>query len=128
MRIKEIRDGVDFSMVIFEDGSRLFSDHDVSCCEWHYLDFNMLKDYNISTKTGKPIDIYQQEFDFSNGVPFKRVVGMGIVLYDKEGNGYLVNGYGSNNGFYNDNIDLVYEDKDIKKVYRYDVSECQKIN
>ena len=123
MKIKEIRE----EMVIFDDGSRLFSDHLQDCCEWHYLDFNMLKDYNISPKTGKPIDIYQQEFDFSNSVPFKRVKGMGIILYDKEENGYLINGYGYNNGYYGDNIDLVYEDKNKKVLYKYNVTECQRV-
>ena len=123
MKIKEIRE----EMVIFDDGSRLFSDHLQDCCEWHYLDFNMLKDYNISPKTGKPIDIYQQEFDFLNGVPFKRVKGMGIILYDKDENGYLINGYGYNNGYYGGNIDLVYEDKNKKVLYKYNVTECQKV-
>ena len=121
MKIKKIEEEV----VTFDDDSKLFSDHDQDCCESHYLDFEILKNYNISNKTGKTIDIYQQEFDFSNGVPFKRVEGMGILLFDKEGNSYLINGYGYNNGYYGTNIDLVYHKGKEKHIY--DVTECQKI-
>lgn len=122
MRIKEIED----EEVIFDDGSKLYSDHKLRCCEWHWLDFSILKYYNVSTKTGKTIDIYQQEFDFSNGVTFKKVEDVGILLYDKEKNAYLINGYGSNNGNYETDIILIYEDKDNKKL-KYDISECQEI-
>lgn len=122
MKIKTIEE----ERVIFDDNSKLYSYHETNCCESHYLDFNMLKNYNVSPKTGKKLDIYKQEFDFSNGVNFKRVEGMGILLFDVEGNSYLINGYGYNNGYYSDEIILIYE-KD-KEEHRYDVSECQTIN
>ena len=122
MKIRRIEE----ERIIFDDDSVLESYHSQCCCEEHYLDFNMLKDYNISPKTGKPINIYECEFDFSKGVTFKRIVGMGILLLDVEGNAYLVNGYGYNNGYYSDEITLVYR-KD-KEEHRYDVSECQVIN
>lgn len=122
MKIKKI----DEEIVVFDDDSELFSHHDTDWCESHYLDFSMLKHYNISPKTGKTINIYEQEFDFSNGVNFKRVEGMGILLFDVEGNSYLINGYGYNNGYYSDEIILIY--KKDKEEHRYDVSECQKIN
>ena len=122
MKIKIIEE----ERVIFDDDSVLKSHHDRSCCEWHYLDFNMLKNYNVSPKTGKTLDIYEQEFDFSNGVNFKRVEGMGILLFDVDGNPYLINGYGYNNGWYSDEIILIY--KNGKEEHRYDVTECQKIN
>lgn len=122
MKIKTIEE----ERIIFDDNSRLYSYHETNCCESHYLDFNMLKNYNVSPKTGRTLDIYQQEFDFSNGVNFKRVEGMGILLFDVEGNSYLINGYGYNNGYYSDEIILIYE-KDKEK-HQYDVSECQTIN
>lgn len=122
MKIKTIEE----ERIVFDDNSRLYSYHETNCCESHYLDFNMLKNYNVSPKTGRTLDIYQQEFDFSNGVNFKRVEGMGILLFDVEGNSYLINGYGYNNGYYSDEIILIYE-KD-KEEHRYDVSECQTIN
>lgn len=125
VKIKEIRGSDEDSRVIFTDGYELTSDHYQDCCESHYLDFSMLKNYNIGSATGKPINIYEQEFDFSSGVPFSRVDEMGILLYDTEGNKYLINGYGYNNGWYGDNIELVLYQNHLKK-YHYDVSECQK--
>lgn len=115
------------SKIIFTNGYVLTSEHWNDCCESHYLDFNMMKNYNIGTATGKPIDIYKQSFDFSKGVPFKRVDGIGILLYDTEGNKYLINGYGYNNGYYGTNIDLVLT-YGIMVKYRYNVSECQEID
>ena len=122
MKIKTIEE----ERVTFDDGSVLESYHETDCCEYHYLDFNLLKNYNVSTKTGKTINIYEQEFDFSNGVTFKRVDKVGILLFDVDENGYLINGYGVNNGYYSDEIILVY--KNGKEEHRYDVTECQKVD
>ena len=112
--------------LIFDDGHTLTSYHDQDCCEHHYLDFSNLGSCNVATRTGKEIDIYNQEFDFSEGVNFKKVEGVGILLYDTDGNKYLVNGYGYNNGYYGTNIELELYQEKLK--YHYDVSECQDID
>lgn len=126
VKILKIEGNEDESQVIFENGYTLYSQHDSDCCEWHYLDFTMLKSYNIGTATGKEINIYEQKFDFSNGIPFERVKGIGVLLIDTEGNKYLINGYGYNNGYYSDEIELVLA-KGILVKYRYDVTECQDV-
>lgn len=113
--------------IIFDDGYVMTSDHCSDCCEHHWLDFSNLATCNIGTVTGKSINIYEQEFDFSNGINFRKVEGVGILLYDTEGNKYLINGYGKNNGYYGTDIDLVlYKGRMLK--YEYDVSECQEID
>lgn len=124
VKILEIVGDEEDSKVVFENGYTLYSNHNSDCCEWHYLDFTMLKNYNIGTATGKKIDIYKQKFDFSNGVPFKRVDGVGILLIDTQGNKYLINGYGYNNGNYSDEIELILTKGKLVK-YKYDVTECQ---
>lgn len=111
----------------FDDGSVLMSTHDQDCCEWHWLDFSVMSLYNFGVATGKPIDIYQQEFDFSNGVTFKKVEDIGIILLDAEENKYLICGHGNNNGYYGTNLDLVYINPSGQEVYSYDITECQEI-
>lgn len=44
MKIKIIEE----ERIVFDDNSRLYSYHEADCCESHYLDFNMLKNYNVS--------------------------------------------------------------------------------
>lgn len=124
MKIVEIDD----DHLAFDNGCILTSDHEQDCCESHWLDFSVMSGYNVGTATGKTINIYEQVFDFSNGVTFKEVEDMGILLTDTEGNNYLVNGYGENNGYYGTNIDLVLYDENYKTIFEYDVSNCQKID
>lgn len=124
MKIVEIGD----EYLRFDNGCILMSDHEQDCCESHWLDFSVMSGYNVGTATGKTINIYEQVFDFSNGVSFKEVEDMGILLTDIEGNNYLVNGYGENNGYYGTNIDLILCDENYKTIFEYDVSNCQKID
>lgn len=123
MKIKHIGD----EEIIFDDGSVLCSTHERDCCEWHWLDFSVMKSYNVGTRNGREINIFEQEFDFTDGVPFNRVEGIGIILFDKEGNKYLICGYGSNNGYYGDDITLEYSDGKGNVIFSYDVTECQEI-
>lgn len=122
MRIVEIGD----ESLTFDNGCVLMSNHSSDCCEWHWLDFSVMRtDKYVSTVTGKSINIYEQEFDFSKCVPFKKIEGTGILLRDVEGNKYLICGYGDNNGYYGTNIDLIYVDDDGNVIFKYDVTECQ---
>ena len=102
--------------LVFNDGTRLLSNHDQDCCEWHYLDF---ADLDISDFDGL-------EFDLTNDNFFNRVEDYGIELKPIKGHVVRVPGYGSNNGYYGSNIDLMISDTNDKTVKRYDVSECQK--
>ena len=110
-----------------EDGKNFFhlkSRHEVDFWEECYLSFEDVLNCNVSTVTGKPLDIYRQRFDFSEGIPFKMVSGQGILLMDTEGNKFLINGYNVNNGYYSCNLSVVFQ-KDGEDIYAEDISSCQ---
>jgi len=105
---------VDSDSVEFENGVKLYSNHDQDCCESHYLDFSDLK---IE-------DFKDLEFDLTNDDFFERIEDYGIALKPINGFPVRIPGYGSNNGYYSSNIDLIVtNDKDFTKTY--DISECQ---
>jgi hypothetical protein len=66
------------------------------------------------------------EFDLTSDDFFERIEGYGIALKPVAGHPVRIPGYGSNNGYYSSQLDLVLSDgKGFSKVF--DVSECQKI-
>ena len=101
--------------LVFNDGTRLLSNHDQDCCEWHYLDFANL---DISDFDGLEFDLTDDNF-------FNRVEDYGIELKPIKGHVVRVPGYGSNNGYYSSNIDLVIADANGNTIKSYNVSECQ---
>lgn len=107
--------GINYSGLEFTGNIKLYSDHKQQCCEHHYLDFSNL---TVDDFTGL-------EFDLSDDKFFNRVEGYGIELIPVNGHPIRVPGYGSNNGYYSDHIDLIVEGAGIRK--KYDVSECQEI-
>jgi len=103
--------------IYFENGVRLFADHDQDCCENHYLSMD---DLTMDDFAGL-------EFDLTNDNFFKRIEDYGIELVPINGHSVKIPGYGSNNGYYSSNLDLVLTDgKDFKK--NYDISECQDVD
>lgn len=98
----------------FDNGVVLFSDHDSSCCEEHYLSF---ADLSL-------VDFDGLLFDLSNDKFFERVEGYGIRLIPINGHPVSVPGYAENNGYYSDNLSLQLTDRNgFDKVY--DITECQ---
>lgn len=99
----------------FEDGIKLYSEHDKDCCEEHWLSFEHLT----------MDDFEGLKFNLTNDKFFNRIVGYGIELVPIEGHSIRVPGYGSNNGYYSDSLSLTLsDDKDFRKVYN--ITECQK--
>ncbi len=109
--VKILYDGVSF-----DDGSTLESYHSNECCESHYLNFS---DLTIKDFDGL-------EFDLSTDNFFERVEGYGIALKPLNGNPVRVPGYGSNNGNYSSELDLILK-KDGKEIKLHDITECQKL-
>ncbi len=99
--------------IYFEDGSKLYSDHQRDCCESHYLS---LSDLTIK-------DFEGLEFDLSNDEFFKRIPDYGIEMIPIKGWPVKIPGYGSNNGYYSNQLDLILEQDRVKKVY--DITDCQ---
>ena len=101
----------------FDNGLVLCSSHEPECCEFHWLSFE-----NLSMD-----DFEGLEFDLSNDNFFERVDGYGIRLIPTNGHPVSVAGYGSNNGYYSDQLDLELT-RNGKVTKRFDISECQVIS
>lgn len=99
--------------LVFEGDITLSSYHSQDCCESHYLSFSdlTLDDFN------------GLEFDLSNDNFFNRVEGYGIELIPIEGHPIRIPGYGSNNGYYSSNLDLVLKGNRFERTF--DITECQ---
>ena len=108
---------IDSDGLEFENGVKLYSDHCHDCCESHFLSFSDIK-----------LDDFDGlEFDLSNDNFFTRIPDYGIQLNPIKGYPVRIPGYGSNNGYYSSNLDLVLtDDKGFTKYY--DISECQDID
>ena len=102
--------------ITFDNGVKLYSNHEQDCCENHYLS---MSDLTIS-------DFERLEFDLSNDDFFERIEDYGIALKPLNGHPVRIPGYGSNNGYYSSNIDLIITKTDGKTILKvYDISECQ---
>lgn len=102
--------------LVFDNGARLWSNHDTDCCEHHYLSFG---DLTLD-------DFEDLEFDLTDGINFKRIVDYGIELIPIHGHSVKIPGYGSNNGYYSSDLTLILSMGEKK--YTYDVTECQHIS
>lgn len=108
---------IDSESLEFENGIKLYSNHDTDCCEHHYLSF---KDLDIKDFDGLEFDLSKDDF-------FERIGGYGIGLIPINGFTVRVPGYGSNNGYYSSDLGLIVTNgKDFHKTY--DISECQEIS
>ena len=113
-RVKVVK--VDSDSLEFDNGVVLSSDHESDCCEQHYLS---LADLTIADFEGLEFDLTSDDF-------FERIDGYGIALKPLVGFPVRVPGYGYNNGYYSDQLDLILSDgKGFSKVF--DVTECQVI-
>ena len=102
--------------ITFDNGVKLYSNHDQDCCENHYLS---MSDLTIA-------DFEGLEFNLSNDDFFERIEDYGISLKPLNGYPIRIPGYGSNNGYYSSNLDLIITDTDgIKTLKEYNISECQ---
>lgn len=99
----------------FDNGLRLYSNHDPECCESHYLHFGDLKKE----------DFEDLEFDLTNDNFFSKIADYGIELIPVKGYSIKIAGYGFNNGYYSSELELVLTDG--KEFRRYDISDCQEI-
>ena len=105
---------VDSESLIFDNGVLLYSNHDQDCCESHWLCFN-----DLSLE-----DFEGLEFDLSNDNFFERVPEYGIALKPIFGHPVRVPGYGSNNGYYSDRLELIVSNRN-DFIKSFDISECQ---
>ena len=108
---------IDKQGISFDNGMYLTSYHDEDCCENHYLEFGDLVEE----------DWKDLEFDLSNDDFFTRIPDYGIQLNAKNNFPLRIPGYGSNNGYYSDNLSLVLSEPE-KEDRTFDVTECQVVS
>jgi hypothetical protein len=108
---------VDDESIEFDNGAVLSSYHNQDCCESHYLWF---KDLTIEDFKGLEFDLTGDDF-------FKRIEGYGIELIPIHGHSVKVPGYGSNNGYYSSDLELIIN-ANGKTIKEYDISDCQEIS
>lgn len=102
----------------FDNGWKLYSDHEQSCCEHHELD-----------TSGIEISEYEDlEFNLQLEEPFKRIHGYGIELIANNNFPLRIPGYGYNNGYYSDNLNLILIDENHKIIKNWDITDCQSID
>ena len=107
---------IDDDGLTFDDGYVLTSFHVNRCCENHWLDWAALRECEV--------DVTTLEFDLT-GILFERVPDFGIRLIASDGHPIFVAGYGSNNGYYSDQITMQLLNPIRDVVREWDVSECQ---
>ena len=100
--------------ITFDNGMKLYSNHDQDCCENHYLSMG---DLTIADFDGL-------EFDLTNDDFFERIEGYGIALKPLNGFPVRIPGYGSNNGYYSSNLDLIITNTNGSGIYKeYNISD-----
>lgn len=109
--VKISQDGLEF-----DNGTKMYSDHESDCCERHWLDFEHLSLDDFS----------DLEFDLSGDSFFKKIDGYGIELIPVSGHSVKIAGYGANNGYYSTELTLVISNDKTEK--RFDITECQEIS
>ena len=112
MKVTRISEGL-----VFDDGTLINSHHENDCCEDHYLDFE-----HISLSDFEGLD-----FDLSNDNFFERVPNYGIRLIPINGHPIPIPGYGSNNGYYSENLTLMVSFSDGNS-RSYEITDCQVID
>lgn len=108
---------VDATGLEFEDGTKLYSQHERDCCESHELYF---QDLTIDDFDGL-------EFDLTDSAFFRVIPDYGIELMPKQGHSVKIAGHGSNNGYYSTNLTLVV-DSGNGYIRTFNITECQDIH
>tara|TARA_R110000765_G_scaffold221706_2_gene325655 strand:- start:10714 stop:11064 length:351 start_codon:yes stop_codon:yes gene_type:complete len=106
---------IDSESIEFENGVKLYSDHQSDCCESHYLSF---ADLELR-------DFDKLEFDLTGDKFFKKIEDYGIELVPIKGWGVKIPGYGYNNGYYSTELTLCIIGEGLSK--EFDITECQVI-
>lgn len=103
MKIVEI---VEEDKIVFDNGYTLEQYHSQDCCEHVYADFNVLDNYNLSTVTGKNINIRDIDFEERIENLIQPVQSAGFNMVSKIGEKFFVPCYNEQNGYYSSDLEL----------------------
>ena len=120
MKIKQI----DEDEIIFDNNYKLKCYHKQDCCENVYADFEMLKNYNVSVKTGKNIKIKEIEFVETLELLIDGVPGAGFNIISIIGEKFFIPCYNEQNGYYSSNLELILDKGKTQEIM--DISEFVK--
>lgn len=115
MKIKEIKR----EEIIFDNGYILNFYHEQDCCENVYADLGILKTYNVSTKTGKTIDIKDIDFEESLDKLIEGINEAGFNMISKIGEKFFVPCYNEQNGYYSSNLELFLTYREVMDITDY---------
>jgi len=105
---------IDSEYIEFDNGIKLFSEHEQDCCESHYLSF---ADLTLEDFKGMEFNLDKDDF-------FERIEGYGIALKPLNNFPVRIPGYASNNGYYSSQLELCLQDgKGFEKTF--DITKCQ---
>lgn len=116
MKIAKVIDIKD-NQIVFDNGYKLYSDHEQDCCEVHYLDFEHVKVEDFDGLIFDFRDYKEEKF-------FERVKDYGIRLKPTNGHPVSIPGYAGNNGYYSNQLTLIL-DLGNGKEHTYNITECQ---
>lgn len=111
MKIIEIKE----NKIIFDNEYELESYHEQDCCEHVYADFEVLKDYNVSTKTGKTINIKDIDFEEHLEYLIQGIENEGFNMISKIGEKFFIPCYNSQNGYYSSELELILKRGEVKE-------------
>ena len=112
MKIKEIKeDGI-----IFDNGYELEYYHEQDCCEHVYADFDILSNYNLSTKTGKTINIKEIDFKEELEELIEGIQEQGFNMISKIEEKFFVPCYNEQNGYYSSELELILRKGKTKEI------------
>jgi len=109
---------IDDDTIYFDNGIKLSHYHDNDCCEHHWLDFTHI---TLEDFEGLIFDLSKDDF-------FERIPEYGIALKPLNGYPVRIPGYGSNNGYYSDNLSLILTDGSDITIKTFDITDCQEVN
>lgn len=108
----------------FDNGTTLSISHESDDWEHYWADFIILNNYNINSKTGELISIYDIEFPENPNRLIKLVKDDGFCLKAKDNSAYFVPCYEQNNGYYNNNFSLQVTTKTGKSTFIDLTGQC----
>lgn len=120
MKIKQI----DEDEIVFDNNYELRYYHEQDCCESVYADFEMLKNYNVSVKTGKNINIKEIEFAETLESLVEGVPQAGFNIISITGEKFFVPCYNEQNGYYSSDLELILVKDKTQEIM--DISEFVK--
>ena len=120
MKIKEITE----NFIKFDNEYKLEAYHEQDCCESVYADFEILQNYNVSTKTGESINIKDIDFEEHLEYLIQEVKGQGFNIISKIGEKFFIPCYNCQNGYYSSSLELIFYKHKTKEILN--ITDCVK--